>query len=287
MGKLQDLIIQHSIISFILLTLIISLVSFTLMLVIPNAQTPESILGLPVWLIAIWSPNISALIIWACRKNIISNLQLAFSLPKFSFWSLIILIPVLVSGALIAIKLVKGVPIEWANFKVSYILPLIFINLLMGPLGEEIGWRGLLYPLVKETFGWMASAVFVGVIWALWHAPLWFIDSPQSRIPFWAFSINVVCLSILMSIVYNYSNGSLILIILFHLIFNFCLGFIDILGSHEPGEYVIKSLYIYVPFTLVLSGYMNFSLNQIAPTTSHSVTLRLNSKKPHKLTLKN
>ena len=218
MGKFQALIIQHSIMSFIILTLIISLVSFTLMLTIPNAKIPESNTGLPIWLIAIWSPNIAALIVWATNKSIISNLQLAFSLPKLSAWSLIILTPVLVSAILLGIELLKGVVIEWSNFKVNYILPLMFINLIMGPLGEEIGWRGLLYPIVKENYGWIASAIFVGIIWALWHAPLWLIESPQSKIPFWAFSINVVCLSFLMSMVYNYSNGSIILIILFHLI---------------------------------------------------------------------
>ena len=56
-----------------------------------------------------------------------------------------------------------------------------------------------------------------------------------------------------MSMVYNYSNGSIILIILFHLIFNLSLGFIDILGTHESGEYVTKSLFLYIPITIVLS----------------------------------
>lgn len=254
MGKLQHLIVHHSIVSFILITLIISLLSFALMLIIPNAQTPESLQGLPIWLVAIWSPNIAALIIWACKQTLLSNLQLVFSLPRFNIWSLIVLTPVLIAAILLGMELIKGVNIEWSNFKLSYIIPLIFLNLIMGPLGEEIGWRGHLYPLIKENYGWMAGAMLVGIIWALWHAPLWFIDSPQSKIPFWAFATNVICLSILMSIVHNHSNNSILLIIAFHLIFNVCLGAIDILESHKSGEYVIKSLFLYVPITLILSG---------------------------------
>ena len=84
---------------------------------------------------------------------------------------------------LLLIETINGNIIEWANFKASYLLPLILINLLMGPLGEELGWRAFLYPAIKEKYGWLASALITGTIWALWHAPLWFLDSPQSKIP--------------------------------------------------------------------------------------------------------
>ncbi len=124
----------------------------------------------------------------------------------------------------------------------------------MGPLGEELGWRAFLYPAFKDNYGWMASALIVGIIWALWHAPLWFIDSPQSKIPFLVFGGNVVCLSILMAMVYNHSGGSLIPIILFHLIFNASSGVIDIIGTHESSEYFTKSLYFYFPLVLIFSG---------------------------------
>tara|TARA_B100000965_G_scaffold384544_1_gene384920 strand:- start:3300 stop:3719 length:420 start_codon:yes stop_codon:yes gene_type:complete len=126
--------------------------------------------------------------------------------------------------------------------------------LFLGPLGEELGWRGLLYPEIKTNYGWMASALIVGAIWSLWHAPLWLLDSPQSKIPFWAFSLNVVLLSMLMGIIYNHSQGSIIAIVILHLTFNVSLGIIDVLGSHQPGEFVIKSLYLYVPLVLILVG---------------------------------
>jgi len=232
----------------------ISLISFVLMLNISGANTPESSSGLPIWLIAIWSPNIAAIVIWIVRKEFVSNIHLAFSFPKYTWWLLLALVPIVVATLLLLIEAIKGSVIEWSNFKFSYLFPLIFINLLMGPLGEELGWRAFLYPVVKDKYGWMASALIVGAIWTLWHAPLWFLDSPQSKIPFWAFSINVILLSILMSIIYNHSQGSIIAIILLHLTFNVSLGAIDILGSHNPGEFVVKSLYVYAPLVLILVG---------------------------------
>ena len=43
-------------------------------------------------------------------------------------------------------------------------------------LGEEIGWRGFLYPQLKARFGRRRGWLLGGVIWAAWHWPLiWLI----------------------------------------------------------------------------------------------------------------
>jgi membrane protease YdiL (CAAX protease family) len=39
-------------------------------------------------------------------------------------------------------------------------------------LGEEIGWRGFLTVETHRRWGFTASSLFVGVIWAVWHLPL-------------------------------------------------------------------------------------------------------------------
>jgi membrane protease YdiL (CAAX protease family) len=39
-------------------------------------------------------------------------------------------------------------------------------------LGEEIGWRGFLYPRLRAKIGDTLAVVTVGVIWGVWHAPL-------------------------------------------------------------------------------------------------------------------
>ena len=43
-------------------------------------------------------------------------------------------------------------------------------------LGEEIGWRGFLYPQLKARFGRQKGWILGGVIWGAWHWPLiWLI----------------------------------------------------------------------------------------------------------------
>lgn len=60
--------------------------------------------------------------------------------------------------AIFLLALVQGTV---AGFTIS--LPFMF--------GEELGWRGL---LLRETQSWgfLRSNLFIGVVWGLWHAPL-------------------------------------------------------------------------------------------------------------------
>ena len=49
------------------------------------------------------------------------------------------------------------------------------INTVFG-LGEEVGWRGFMYPELKSRFGKRGGRVIGGVIWGMWHWPLiWLI----------------------------------------------------------------------------------------------------------------
>ena len=41
--------------------------------------------------------------------------------------------------------------------------------------GEEIGWRGYLLPRLSGRVGLPAASLIVGVIWACWHLPFFFI----------------------------------------------------------------------------------------------------------------
>lgn len=61
---------------------------------------------------------------------------------------------------------------------VAYILLIIltaigasFINMFFA-LGEEAGWRGFLYPVLKERIGKRKAVILIGIIWGLWHTPV-------------------------------------------------------------------------------------------------------------------
>lgn len=50
-------------------------------------------------------------------------------------------------------------------------------------LGEEIGWRGFLYPRLRAKLGDPGAVVAVGVIWGVWHAPLLLLGYNYPSLP--------------------------------------------------------------------------------------------------------
>lgn len=46
-----------------------------------------------------------------------------------------------------------------------------FINMIPS-LGEEVGWRGALYPFLKEQLGVTRGRIAGGTIWGIWHWPV-------------------------------------------------------------------------------------------------------------------
>lgn len=54
-------------------------------------------------------------------------------------------------------------------------VPFIISMLVAGPLAEEPGWRGTAYPRMRASMGRIQAALLLGVIWAAWHVPLFFI----------------------------------------------------------------------------------------------------------------
>lgn len=104
---------------------------------------------------------------------------------------------------------------------------------------EEIGWRGFLQPTLQKRWSPFTSTIIVGVIWAVWHLPLWFvIGSNQMNMNFLWFSLTALALSLLLTIIYL-STKSIFICIIFHTLIN---SFWD----------------VFVPLTNVKSGVFTF-----------------------------
>ncbi|MDE6729904.1 MAG: CPBP family intramembrane metalloprotease [Oscillospiraceae bacterium] len=46
-----------------------------------------------------------------------------------------------------------------------------FFNMFVA-LGEEVGWRGVMYPYLKEHLGITKGRILGGLIWGIWHFPI-------------------------------------------------------------------------------------------------------------------
>jgi membrane protease YdiL (CAAX protease family) len=102
-----------------------------------------------------------------------------------------------------------------------YVVTGLIGEMLGGPLSEEPGWRGYALPSLLKLWSPLPSAVALGIIWALWHLPLFFLPGVgQFHESFPLFAANVIALSILITWVFVRTNGSVFLCILMHLLFN-------------------------------------------------------------------
>ena len=69
-------------------------------------------------------------------------------------------------------------------FAVPYLLLMIFL----GGGQEEIGWRAYIVPIIEKRHGLVIGSLIFGIIWAIWHIPLWFIPgTSQSYMNFFGF----------------------------------------------------------------------------------------------------
>ena len=113
----------------------------------------------------------------------------------------------------------KGLP-SWDR-----LVSLVPITLILdtGPLGEEFGWRGFALPRLLRRWRPLAAALVLGAIWWAWHLPTFFIQAlSQSQLSIPLFLVNSLALSILMTGLFVRTGGDLLLMILVHLMANYC-----------------------------------------------------------------
>ena len=86
-----------------------------------------------------------------------------------------------------------------------YFIPVVFLQAVFIYGGaEELGWRGIMQPILEKRFPFPIATLITGVVWGLWHIPLWFIDgSSQQNMNFVFFLILAVILSFWLAALYK------------------------------------------------------------------------------------
>ncbi len=145
-------------------------------------------------------------------------------------WLTVILLVPLLIGVLAGVVdlLLGGTGPVWSegvtqfNVNPLALLPTLFFATLP-PILEELGWRG--YALDRLQLKWSAlnASVILGVVWALWHLPLFFIQGSYQHdavgfatMGFWLFMAGIVALSVAFTWVYNSTERSILGIIILH-----------------------------------------------------------------------
>lgn len=180
---------------FLIITFLISWPLFLVPLLFTDMDAVnKQLLTQGLWAIAMWGPGIAAIIttIFIMKKPFKSLRLNTLGAKRFYLWAWFLPAALTIIGGLFT--LLFGIAKLDLSFQVitdamanapggetipvgiivaSQILLALtlapFINVLFA-LGEELGWRGFLLPLLMPLGQWKAILIS-GIIWGVWHAP--------------------------------------------------------------------------------------------------------------------
>jgi hypothetical protein len=173
----------------------------------------------PLFFLATWSPAIAAFVIlflYAGLSDIRAFLSrlLLWRCPVGWVGFILVGLPlVFVLGSLL-----KGGPTlaPLPPEGIGSVVSLLFMMLFLGPM-EEFGWRGLAQPLLQRHMAPFWAGVLIGTTWGLWHLPAFFLASTVfADWNFLVFFLGNVALAVLVTPLFNQTQGSLLWPMLFH-----------------------------------------------------------------------
>jgi hypothetical protein len=250
--SLRSLFHRYPIVAFFVLSYVFAWSTWIgVGLFIPNATTALILPGA-------WAPTIAALIITALldgRAGVRVLLRSVLRWRVALHWYLIAAFgPTMV--ALVAILghvLLGGTAPSLATIAARFglasedavllfaLMPFIFIGTIFagGPIAEELGWRGFAQRRLQACIGPARAGVVIGLLWALWHLPLFFVlPLATGNIPFGWYVPLVTAFGVLFGWLYNHGGGSVLLCIILHTGINFVVGALGLVNN-DPQLLVI------------------------------------------------
>ena len=125
---------------------------------------------------------------------------------------------------------------------------IVFIVAILGNIpftfGEEVGWRGLMYPIMHKLWGRNMAIIISGGIWAIWHLPVLISGNYMEgaallyRIPM--FIIHILAITVIVSWLRIKSN-SVWPAVIWHVMHNFLdQGVFRSMTTVENSSYFIS-----------------------------------------------
>jgi len=165
-----------------------------------------------------------------------------------------------------------------ASVVVTYLATLSFL-LVLGGGQEEPGWRGFALPRMQVRMGPLAASVVLGVLWGLWHLPVFILVPGYNSAGADAASIagsvvvftalGTVGQSLLLTWLFNHTGGSVLLAVLAHASLNAGTGLV----TGRTASMAVLASYGVVGLVLVLATRGTLSYRPV-DTPSATRTIR-------------
>jgi len=200
--------------------------------------------GMKLYLLGLAGPLFAAVAVSAREagadgvKHLLSK-ALKWRFPLRWYLAAILLLPAINLANILIFH--DRVPDRFAWFSVT---PVLIVGQIWVVVAEEFGWRGFALPRLQSIFGSLGATLVLAPIWAIWHLPMFFVPgSPQysENVPasLAAYAFVLICLSIMLTVLYNRSNGSVLACMLFHAFLNIAAFTIRVPSEIDISRYVI------------------------------------------------
>ena len=146
----------------------------------------------------------------------------------------------------------------------AMIINIAMLYIVLGLInGEELAWRGFALPRLQAKYNALTSSIILGVMWGLFHLPLFFTvtGSSQADMSFLPFLVSIIILSVLFTWMYNNTRGSVLMAYLLHAATNTWTRVFAI--DHSVSPHVSQALTaittLIVVIVLITTGAENLS----------------------------
>ena len=163
-----------------------------------------------------------------------------FKRKIFNFWKLkplyifaaVLLFSAIVAGSIL-LSTAFGESLDQFSFTKDFSFTGVgvmsaFATIFLAAVLEEVGWRGYGEDSIAQYCSWFKESIIFGVVWALWHLPLFWIPGTyhyeireMNVLYMLNFLISVAPMGFITTWVYVKNGRSMLASIIFHLFINF------------------------------------------------------------------
>jgi membrane protease YdiL (CAAX protease family) len=104
------------------------------------------------------------------------------------------------------------------------LLGVFLLITFVGALGEETGWRGFALPHLQRRFSPLTATLILAPLWFFWHLPQFFIIATYRDFAvteYVGMILGLTAGAVILTWLYNWSGGSVLLVIVWHGVYNF------------------------------------------------------------------
>jgi membrane protease YdiL (CAAX protease family) len=181
----------------------------------------------------------------------------------YSWWLLNSIVALLLQLAPLQTVVLQAV---YSLINIPALIFFLQMPLLLGGVGEELGWRGFALPRLLSKYNPVIASLILALPWMFWHTPLALFPDWRSNLPIIPFGARYALLLLPLTIIFTWffqkTKGSLLLVIVFHRALNLTFNnYAGVLGLTEESQNLLSTGRIVAlwVFAALIVGYYFFT----------------------------